>query len=337
MHPKRLIFLFLLAISGLFFARVAFAQFEGLPNPLQIKDGDILVNVVPETPGPNQNVTLTLSSYATNLNKATITWSMGGKIQLDGIGEKTFSFTTGNIGTKTEITIAIIINATSRVDKKIIIEPSQVDLLWEAPGSYTPPFYRGKALPAQESVVQVVAMPVDSDGIVRPTTKVYNWKKDFKVDQFNSGYGKYSYSVRNSYLNRTDTVSLNFSSLSGGGGENTLTINYEKPRLLFYEKNPSVGVLYNTLLNKGFPLSKGEMTLHVAPFFFSTEKGVTGKQMTYLWTINGQSISAPTPANELTVRGSTQAGLAKVNLSLTNTLTLFQEAQQNLSITLGQK
>lgn len=307
-----------------------------LTNPAAIRDSDIDVELSPAVPGPNQNVKVTLSSYATNLNKASISWSLNGKIQVTGTGKTTFSFSTGDIGTTSTVDIAIIVAEGSRVDKKITVQPSQVDILWEAHESYTPPFYKGKALPIKESKIRIVALPVNRDGSISPTTQVYNWKKNFTVDQANSGYGKYSFILKNSYVETTDSVSVTTSSQSGSGSAGTLTLRYVEPKILIYENNPVLGLRLNRLLNKGFNLTTGEMTISAEPFYFSEYKNsIAEKNMEYKWTINNSAIYPPAAPNEITLRGSTEQGTANVGISITNINTLFQQAKQTLSITLG--
>lgn len=328
-----LIFLGILVFSP----KLSNAQFEGFSiDPTVIKDTDIDVALVPEVPGPNQNVKMYISSYYTNVNKAVITWSLNGKESVSGTGKTTFSFTTGDIGTTTEVGIIMIVEEGTRVDKKLLIVPSQVDLLWEAPNSYVPPFYKGKALAIKESKVRIVALPVEKDGSVNPTTKVYNWKKNNKVDQGNSGYGKYSFVITNAYVNVTDTVELGVSGGNGGAGVATLPINYTDAKIMVYEKNPAYGLLLNRLLNNGFSLTNGEMTVSAEPFYFSKYKdSVTEKNMQYRWIINGTLVTPPEKSNELTLRGSANNGTANISIAITNISTLFQEAKQALSVTLG--
>jgi hypothetical protein len=80
------------------------------------------------------------------------------------------------------------------------------------------------------------------------------------------------------------------------------------------------------------------MTIIGEPFFFSEKNGsVLEKNMNYVWNINNKLIPTPSKLNQLTLRGSTQAGTAKVSLGVTNTLTLFQEAISLLTVTLGAK
>jgi hypothetical protein len=331
-------FIFLSAIlfGGVAFSVKAQTDLGLLTNPGAIRDNDIAVDLIPAVPGPNQNVKIELSSYSTNMNKATITWSLNGKQSLTGIGKTSFSFTTGDIGSSTVIDIAIIVEQGTRVDKKITIQPSQVDLLWEANESYVPAFYKGKALPIQESRIRVVAFPIEKDGSIEPLTKVYNWKKNYVVDQVSSGYGKYSFILKNSYMETSNNISVVTSSQSGSGSTGALTLNYIKPLILLYEKNPALGLRLNKLLNNGFTMATGEMTISAEPFYFSKYKSsIAEKNMEYKWTINGTAVYPPAQPNEITIKGSSQPGTAAISIGITNINTLFQEAKQTVNVKLG--
>lgn len=330
------IFLIAILFGGVAFSVKAQTDLGLLTNPGAIRDNDIDVELVPAVPGPNQNVKIVLSSYATTMNKATVTWSLNGKQALSGIGKTSFSFTTGDIGTTTTIDIAIIVEQGTRVDKKITIQPSQVDILWEASESYVPAFYKGKALPIQESKIRVVALPVEKDGSIQPLNKVYNWKKNFVVDQASSGYGKYFFILKNSYTETTNNVSVGTSSQSGSGSVGSLTLNYIKPLVLLYENNPALGLRLNKLLNTGFTMTGGEMTVSAEPFYFSEYKSsVAEKNMEYKWTINGTTVYPPARPNEITIKGSSQPGTASISIGITNINTLFQEAKQTINVKLG--
>lgn len=331
---------FLVFSLALFLTPGAFvsAQLIGSTDASLVNDRDIDVALTPEQPGPNQNVTIELSSYATEMNKATITWSVNGATKLNGIGKTKLSITTGDVGQKTDVSIVIITQEGTRVDKRIVITPAQLDILWEAPETYTPPFYKGKALPIKESKVRVFGMPVRPDGTVTPSNYSYRWEKAFKVDQSASGYGKYWFDTRNNYLNLTDTIGVTASGITNFGGTGSITLTYTNPKILFYEVSPAYGTLYQKNLNSGVTLGTKDMTIIAEPFFFSEKDGsVLEKSMRYLWSINNRAIPPPAKINQLTLRGSTETGVAKVSLSITNTLTLFQDAISLLTITLGGK
>jgi len=69
------------------------------------------VTTLPKNPGPLEMVQVSLQSYLTDLNKATITWTLNGKIVKSGTGEWSLSFQNGPSGKTTRLIISIVTNA----------------------------------------------------------------------------------------------------------------------------------------------------------------------------------------------------------------------------------
>ena len=79
--------IFFLIIFALFLVAPVFSYAE-----IDIKDTDINVVIFPINPKAYTDTTITLSSYATDLNKAMIEWKSGSKIVLSGYGKTKYSF-----------------------------------------------------------------------------------------------------------------------------------------------------------------------------------------------------------------------------------------------------
>src|SRR3989339_257812 len=107
---------------------------------------DILVDIVPPNPAPNENVTINLKSYAYDLNSVLISWSINGKVSASGIGKKSFSTVAGKAGEEKNVVVTISL-PDGTTDTKITIKPSVMVLLWQANDSFVPPFYKGKTQP----------------------------------------------------------------------------------------------------------------------------------------------------------------------------------------------
>ena len=96
--------IFLLAVLSIMsVSGVAFAQVGANADV----NAGINVDMVPENPRPYEVVSVSLTSYITNINFATITWKVDGKTQRTGKGQKTFSFRTGDINTDTVLDIVV--------------------------------------------------------------------------------------------------------------------------------------------------------------------------------------------------------------------------------------
>lgn len=296
---------------------------------------DVLVSITPKNPRPFSGVAITLTSYSIDLDKATIEWRSGGKTVLSGTGKTKYSFTSGGPNTYTNFDITIIEEgASSPVIKNVSIGASDIDLLWEAVDSYTPPFYKGKALPSKGSRLKVVAFP-NTSGLSQTNSKniVYTWKSQYNVVKSASGAGKNKFTFTNSDIRNSEKISV---SASGPGGvytaEGTLNINIVNPQIIFYKKSPLEGVLYQNRLEDGGYVSEDEVTFVAEPYFLSFNNEQGG--FLYNWKINGVSIDTPSNPRELTVRPSARGGYATIEFSLEDTKKLFQKVVNSLRIEL---
>ncbi len=317
---KKFIFLFSILFC-LFFAFKVSAQLEG---------NDLSLILDPQYPGINTSVTASLTSYVVDLNKTYVSWILNGKTVFVGVGKKEYSFVTDNTGSP--ITIEASIETANGViaTKDITITPTGVDMLWEAPDSYVPPFYKGKALLVGEAVAKVVAIPTGGDigGIA------YTWKQDDTNQPDSSGYGKNSYIFKNTYLERENTVAVTLSSLITGSnlGAGTITLTHISPKINFYEKNPTLGIKWENALTDGFNINNNGETLVAEPYYFFP-KNLSASDLNFTWLLNNSPINTPTPENELSVKPEAgTSGQATINLALENINTLFLNLSKTLNV-----
>ena len=218
-----------------------------------------------------------------------------------------------------------------------MIEPSTIDLIWEAVDSYTPPFYKGKALPSSEAVIKIVGIPDMKSGGIKLSKNdlTFSWERNFSALPVFSGYAKDSFIFKTSYLNTTETISLKASSINGGlSAQKISTIRTSSPFIVFYEYSPLAGVNYKKNLGEYFSLTKDEATIVAEPYFFSP-KDALSNDLDYEWKINGTRIANQYPKNTLVVRKPAGAsGNAFIDLSIESKPRLFQSADKTLNINL---
>jgi len=301
----------------------------------QSLENAVSIDVIPTVPGPNENVTITLTSYATNLDAAKITWAVDGKVKLSNFGAKKFSFTSGKVGTTTTVGITMILSTGETVKKSVVVRPAEADLLWEASDSYTPPFYKGLPLPASEGTIRVVAMPNIKNA---SASLIYNWKKNFIPDQQASGYGKSAYVFRSSYLNKTENIEAVISSPTGSyTATKSLSLVTLDPEIIFYKKNALDGMKYNHALVGNFGMKEPETTLVAEPYYYSP-KNKESSSLTYTWKLNNQTVSGNAKKSELVVRkGDNTEGVARLDLGIESLTKLFQNEKTTLMVDLGAK
>ena len=305
------------------------------PAEAQVRDTDISISTSPEAPEPLGEVTVTISSFSVDLDKAQISWTLNGSQVLIGVGKKTFSFRVGDSGEVSTIDVFINMVGAPSINKRITIQPGEIDLLWEAIDSYVPPFYRGKALLSSEAQIKVIAMPnitTPSGDRLKDSDFTYTWKRNYDVDQGASGYGKRSFTFENNYLEAIENVSVSASSVLGNyAAEGKTIITPGNPKIVFYEKDPSFGINYVQSINKDFPLRKSALNIIAIPYFFSTSPD--SSDLKYNWTINNSSTETPTVPNSLTIKvGEGSGNQAKIGLLISNLSKLFQTASKSATL-----
>lgn len=303
-------------------------------NEIAVQEGDISATLIPENPQPYQDVTITLSSYATDLNKAMIQWQIGSNIVLGGYGKTSYSFKALGPDAITLIDVSIAVpGSVEKVNKRIVINPSEVELIWEGVDSYTPPFYRGKAFPSPEGLIKVVAIP-NSNTIKQGKGSItYTWKSGDNTVQGASGYNKDSYVFQNSELNDSEKVTVTAESVNGQySATNTVEVPITQPKIVFYKRSPTEGILYNQALTDESFISEDEVTVVAEPYFLAFK----GKEavFSYKWKINGSPIETPSKKTELTIRPAARGGYATIGLGLENLNTLFQKVTSQVKINL---
>jgi hypothetical protein len=321
MFSKKILILFS-TLTLVFFAFLAHAQTQ---------TNDIVLTINPQYPKADANVTASLSSYSTDLDKANISWTLNGQLALQAVGQKNFSFTVGDAGTQTILAVQIQASDGSFINKDITITPADIDMLWEAEDAYTPPFYEGKTIAPSEGMIKVVTLPASNTG--NGENYVYNWKQDGNAEADSSGYGKNSYSFKNSYLEPSNTVEATVSDLYGNSiGDGQITITPGTPKILFYEKDPTLGTEWQQALADGFTINPNGETLVAEPYFF-TPKDLTSSNLQFTWSLGGSPINTPTVPNELSIKpASGQSGSSTIELSINNIKTLFLSMDKTLNV-----
>ncbi len=330
---KRAIFiLFALCLS--FSPIILHAQLSG------INKADIEISVVPQNPKANQQVTVSLSSYITDINTSKITWTLNGKVAKSGTGEKVFTFTAGSSGVKTTIGISVQTKEGRTIQNSFSIKPSSVDLVWQSE-SYTPPFYKGKALFSLQNKITFVAIPhlTNSSGVeINAKNLIYKWMRNGSVDDKSSGFGKNAFTVTPTIITRpldiTVEVSTQDSSISGMA---TLHVDPKDPTVVFYKKSPLYGIEFQKTLSGTVDMGdQKEIFVIAEPFFFGTKS--PAESLSYSWKMNGVLID--NDASQMTrvfrpIEGT--EGTSRISISIESLDKILQLASGDFSLKFGTK
>ena len=323
-----IITLILSVFSG---AEYTFAQ------TFQLLDADdILVETVPRIPGPNEEVTVTLDSYSFNLNNYYIAWFENGVQRSADFGNREYSFTTGNSGEVVNIT-AVVEVGDQVFRKELRFSPSEVDLLWEVTDAYTPPFYKGKALPLRQSTIRITAIP--ETRLIAPSDApklIYYWENNYQRDVSASGFGRQSYTIEANELNFIERISVTANDRRENSfAQNTIEIptNVHEPKILFYEIDENNRLLTNRALNNQPLISQPEIRMSFHPLHMSTvEENFV--DLFVEWNINNE----PQPPqsferqSELYISSGGSAGNVPISVTLSGIDRVLQEHTENINL-----
>ena len=302
-----------------------------------ISPTEINVSMLPENPGPNQPVSISLTSFATDINNANITWKIDGKTQKQGIGEKAFSFTAGAMGKETRIDITAVTAEGETINKTVVINPSTVDLIWQSDG-FVPPFYKGKSLFSHQDRVTVIALPhiTSGGGELSAKNLVYKWKNNDNVMEASSGYGKNSYTFDASLISRPVDIEVDITSPDTGDTAVTdITLSPIDPSIVFYQKNPLYGIEFQkALTGTVFLDSSKEITVTAMPFYFGAVSP-SSSNLTYTWSINGSPVNNTSSQTEVFRQKEGTSGASNISLSIENSSKILQSASESFNLLFG--
>jgi len=297
----------------------------------------INVSTDPRSPAPGEDVTVSVQSSSTDLNQAMFSWYVNGVLKKEGLALKSFSFVAGGAGSSQLIEINISTKDLGVVTKRLTINPSGVDIIEQA-DSFTPPFYKGKALPGPENSVTLIAIPnlISGDGRKLGIKEIiFKWKKKNTVLGSLSGLGVNNLSIKTARLpGDTDLYSVEATSPENGlSAKGSIAISAFAPKIVLYEEDPLRGVLMNRALGKEYALAKNELSAVAYPFSFG-KSTLTDIKTSYTWSINSKGTN-PTGAtnNSITVRKpETTSGSSVLSISIGNSVAVFERAAASLRI-----
>ncbi len=296
--------------------------------------GDFITEIYPEIPGPQEEVHLHLVSYVFNLNNYYIAWFLNGKKIKEGYGERDFYFTTGKQGEVTRVKAVIEIG--NRIfTKEYRFSPAVVDILWEAEDAYTPPFYRGKALPLMQGKIRVVAIP--ETRVISPKNSndlVYYWKRNKKNVIKYSGYGRNSYTFDAdplAYKERIEVTVNNKKESSFARNEIEIPVKDFKAKILFYRYDDNYRVLTNKALNTFGYIDGDSVHLSFHPLNLSTTEP-NFIDLFVGWSINGEERPPQDfgKQEELSITTDGKSGEVEIGLTLEQIKKILQSAKEKI-------
>jgi hypothetical protein len=309
---------------------ISYAQFSS-------PGGELDLAASTDNPEPGQTVSLTLRSFRTNINAATISWNIDGKVQKKGVGETKIDVVTPPLGKATVIRVTVTTIDGKTFTTSLTIRSTTVDMIVETDG-YVPVLYPGKINPVFQNTVKVTAIPhlVNSSGVeYNPQSLIYTWKKDDSVLEGQSGYGKQSVTILGDSIPReytlTVTVTPRDSRIKAQG---SALIQYGAPAVGFYVNDPLYGTLFNKAIISALRLGReGEVGIRAIPFGFNASRTNDNESLSFSWTVNGIEQENLTSRKNLILRAPTDgAGASSIQLTVKNVLDILQNAEAQFDV-----
>jgi len=253
---------------------------------------EVSIEFSPEYPDAFSPVAISLRTFSIDLDLHFVTWYINGERFDAGFGRDTIQITTGDYGENVRITADISLQDNTTVTKNISLQPNVVDLIWEAIDSYTPPFYKGKALPTRGGLIKFSALPyvVNNNQSLRPTQLAYTWDWEYKTIGDRSGFAKDSFIIETNIIRNQERVSVEARTTSGDySARSTNIVELVDPELDVYATNK----LPRELIDSTFSTVQNQTTLQLVPYFFATGMDNNLAKLNYSWKINESPIEPP--------------------------------------------
>lgn len=286
---------------------------------------DISISVTPNNPEPLSPVTLEVKSYSIDLNQSTIVWRYNGKIISSGIGRNSIVVTTPNVNNSGLVTATVSGNGFNPSTTAIDLRTAKVDLLWEAADSYTPPFYKGKAMFVKNGLVRVTAIQLRS----APKNLSYEWSRNDSVIQGASGYNKNSFVFRNETLKPQENISV----VAENGlfsGKNSITLNPREPQIVLYQ-NKEGFIDYNNGHLSSISTQAPGITLRFEPYFFSTPQSMD-RNLQFTIKNNSNELFGEQRQNEISLSRPENGGQSIIEVGVNTVVYSLQNALKQFSV-----
>lgn len=291
--------------------------------------GGIVIRMTPENPLPGGYVHLSAFSSTVDLERSDITWYANKKIIAQGSGLTETDISAGPAGTGVDVVVIAQDGNGATASGEAFIRPAEVDLVWES-DSYTPPFYKGRALPSAGTKIraQAIAGLQLANGTLVPESDImYTWRRNGSVIATASGRGRSFATFSAPTLFGTDLIEVEAVSVDGTlSGKTGVNIPSVEPILGLYDDHPVFGILYNNKFGLTASVKDAEKTFAAVPYFAQAESS-DDSQLVYNWRINGLNIGADyARPSAITINSEGSNGNADIALSLTRLRNWYMKA-----------
>ncbi len=292
--------------------------------------GNVSITLDPQYPNPGDQVTATIDDYAINGGGANITWFFDGLSAPNVSDSRKITFTAPAVDTAMTVVARLTFRDGKTIEAKRILRPLYLDLIIE-PQTYTPLFYKGRALPTKGSVVNINALLQNKNGPVNSAEYTYSWTLNYK-----SVYGGVRPGGNWAQIvvphGKSSTITIAIQDKKGVTVARKLvaipTVDLE---VQFYELRSLLG-LGQKAITGDFFVTGNSASIKAVPYYLDT-RSINSNLFTE-WSINNQPVlSGNSDPFEINLeRGAT--GSAQIGFKLRNLSELLQSDEASFAVKL---
>jgi hypothetical protein len=292
--------------------------------------GGLELTLSTASPIPGQTVTITARSYTIDINTAKVSWYVDGKLIKSTVGDTVYELKAPALGKKLAIDVTATDPQGTTVRSSVTLGSGSVDIIFETDG-YVPPFFKGKVLPVYQNELRLIAVPhmANTSGVeYNPATLVYQWKKNGRALEDQSGYGKQSITLVGDVVPRAYEISLSVWPRDNSAvAEAFFEASVGSPEIQFYVDDPLYGPLFNRSVGSTLRIgSNKETSVLAVPFGFNKPRVGTG-DLSWEWGLNGRGQSTLSSRESIILRSPDQStGSSNIQLNIRNTDKILQGA-----------
>ncbi|MEK7630751.1 MAG: hypothetical protein AAB417_01860 [Patescibacteria group bacterium] len=289
---------------------------------------------------PGTQIRISVDTYSLNLGESAIVWYHNNKRVSSGSGNVSYGFTLGDLGTAESIRVVITTSTGKIYEISKTIRPARIYITWGA-DTHTPAWYRGKTLPPPGTPIKVFAIPDFRIGttVLSSQDIIYEWLINDAPRSSSSGVngkGKntFSYTTGSSANIEYKITVRGKDARERIVHEESFTMRAYRPELIFYERDPLLGLKYwQALKNIKTPSGK-DIVLQFEPFNLHSQDL---DRLFYSWRVNSQKLANQNPQSRVfrlsSEEGST--GTQSVNVSYENPKNVFMRGSAQVIIQVG--
>jgi hypothetical protein len=204
-----------------------------------------------------------------------------------------------------------------------------VDIVWQA-DTYTPLFYKGKALWSNQSIIAITAIVSNTNS---PQNYYYKWIRNNVVLGSLSGIGRDTVYLHDSILGKQQKYKIQIFNDNGGLiDENEIFIQPTRPSIVVYEDNPLYGIMFHREVGSSYTLGGREVTFVTFPLFYSIANRFSNVK--YEWRSGAGAVETMNSVTYRTPAGA--SGSSPVSIKASHADEILQVAKKDFMIKFGQ-